>query len=480
MLLKTDLILFLLFLLCVPVIRADSAKTGKRAGHVRHYFLAAENVDWDYAPSGEDLTHNMPIPSPWAGRTKFRKTRYIEYTDATFTIRKPQPEWLGILGPILRAEVGDHLEVTLLNRTQKAHSLHPHGVRYDALNSGADIGLGPRGIVEPGESFTYHWYADRDSGPAPGGPASRVWLYHSHVEEPEEVNAGLIGTLIITAAGKAKADGSPKDVDREFVVLFTIFDESPIPFRGLPTAAATVPMIPDEKNLFHTMNGRIFGNLRELVMRQGEKVRWHLVAMGNERDIHTAHWHGERVTRASLIEDNIPLVPGSMETVDMVADNPGTWFFHCHVEDHMEAGMMMTYTIMRPPRACPVTFESGDFWSDKQQVSVNIRNATKRTIKRVVLGAGAMTQINDLRMSFDPWEAKDLAPSGIAEIRTNINMFHPDAISAWAFFPQTVIFSDGSRWTPNEWGECFHIFWKDKQHPPVTVLPRFQSDMDDD
>ena len=82
MLLKTDLILFLLFLLCVPVIRADSAKTGKRAGHVRHYFLAAENVDWDYAPSGEDLTHNMPIPSPWAGRTKFRKTRYIEYTDA--------------------------------------------------------------------------------------------------------------------------------------------------------------------------------------------------------------------------------------------------------------------------------------------------------------------------------------------------------------------------------------------------------------
>ncbi|MOA15884.1 Multicopper oxidase mco [compost metagenome] len=26
--------------------------------------------------------------------------------------------------------------------------------------------------------------------------------------------------------------------------------------------------------------------------------------------------------------------------VALVADNPGTWMFHCHVIDHMETGLM--------------------------------------------------------------------------------------------------------------------------------------------
>jgi hypothetical protein len=37
--------------------------------------------------------------------TKYRKALYVEYTDATFTTKKPQPAWQGSLGPTLRAEV---------------------------------------------------------------------------------------------------------------------------------------------------------------------------------------------------------------------------------------------------------------------------------------------------------------------------------------------------------------------------------------
>jgi FtsP/CotA-like multicopper oxidase with cupredoxin domain len=29
----------------------------------------------------------------------------------------------------------------------------------------------------------------------------------------------------------------------------------------------------------------------------------------------------------------------------MIARNPGVWMLHCHVNDHMEAGMYTTYTI---------------------------------------------------------------------------------------------------------------------------------------
>ena len=73
----------------------------------RSYYVAAEEVAWDYAPSPQavvrGLSHGNGVPKPWAGHTRQPKVRYVEYTDDSFTTRKPQPEWLGILGPIIRA-----------------------------------------------------------------------------------------------------------------------------------------------------------------------------------------------------------------------------------------------------------------------------------------------------------------------------------------------------------------------------------------
>ena len=34
-----------------------------------------------------------------------------------------------------------------------------------------------------------------------------------------------------------------------------------------------------------------------------------------------------------------------MVTADMVPDDPGTWLFHCHVNDHISAGMLVRYRI---------------------------------------------------------------------------------------------------------------------------------------
>src|ERR1700735_1870187 len=96
------------------------------AASTRHYYIAAEDVTWDFAPSGRDLIHGGIIPRPWTSQTKWPKTRYIEYTDSTFSTLKPQAEWLGILGPIIRAEVGDAIVGEFINLNQLSHSLHTH------------------------------------------------------------------------------------------------------------------------------------------------------------------------------------------------------------------------------------------------------------------------------------------------------------------------------------------------------------------
>jgi manganese oxidase len=323
---KYKLCFAILAFLCVSDAELWAQKT-------RHYYIQAEDVIWDFAPSNQNLVHGGAIPEPWTNSHVFPMVRYIQYTDASFSTPKPQPSWLGVLGPIIRAEVGDEVVVLFRNRAFKAggnYGMHPHGFRYTKDNEGAHyIPAGAGAEVPPGGHFEYHWFADEDSGPGLGDPSSLVWWYHSHVNEPEETNLGLLGPIIITRRGMARPDGSPRDVNREFVTAFFIFNE----------------LSGEEPGLMHSINGYIFGNLRGLEMNNGDKVRWYLLGMGNEVDLHTPHWHGKTVKVGLHRTDVVELLPASMVTADMRADNPGSWMFHCHVADHIEAGMMTTYTI---------------------------------------------------------------------------------------------------------------------------------------
>ena len=82
-----------------------------------------------------------------------RKARYMEYTDDTFaTVREPSADWRhkGILGPVLRAEVGDQLHVLFRNRCSRAYTMHPHGVEYLKAAEGAAYADGVAAAAKPG------------------------------------------------------------------------------------------------------------------------------------------------------------------------------------------------------------------------------------------------------------------------------------------------------------------------------------------
>ena len=435
----------------------------------RHYYIAAEDVAWNYAPSGHNLLNGNPVPQPWSRKLEWDKSRFIEYTDDTFTTQKPQPEWLGILGPIIRAEVGDEIVIDFLNRGRRGHDLHPHGLHYDKSNEGAlYLPVAKGAFVAPGARYTYHWFANPSSGPGPGQPSSIVWWYHAHVDPGIEVNAGLMGPIIVTAKGKAKPDGSPKDVDREFVASFMIFNELGAKPEGQ----------------FYAINGFIFGNLPGLIMKQGDKVRWYLLGMGNEIDLHTPHWHGETVTDGRRNTDVIELLPGSMATVDMLADNAGTWMFHCHVQDHMEAGMMAVYTVYAPPqRACPLAFTAGDFWKHPENFTLTVKNTSHKPIAGLTLTSEMFLTPQDLRRPFNPeWSSdKPILPGQELTLeKPGIRAASAQSVLGWVFFPYLVKYEDGTSWHPQSEGECFRVIWRDQQHPDLPVLPTRQIEMNPD
>ena len=226
---------------CAPASGGGSAP----APHTRTYYVAADTVDWDYAPGGDtNLITGEPYDSvarlfvasgPTDIGRVYRKAVYREYTDSTFTTLKPRdPAWehLGILGPLLRAVVGDTIRVVFRNNVSFPASVHPHGVFYDKSSEGAPYADSTSGNdkaddgVPTGGTHVYVWPVPERAGPGPGDPSSVMWMYHSHVNDERDVDAGLVGPIIVTARASARADGTPNDVDRELVVAFDEFDEN--------------------------------------------------------------------------------------------------------------------------------------------------------------------------------------------------------------------------------------------------------------
>ena len=315
---------------------------------IREYWIAAERVKWNYAPSGQNLIRPSMGLGVWGKALVYEKYRYIQYTDASYTTQVEQPMWMGILGPQLHVVEGDSVRVHFLNRADKPLSIHVHGLQYDEDNEGADM-KGSGAAVKPGSMFTYHWEADRDAAPGPNDPSSIVWLYHSHVDAVTEVYDGLIGTVVVTKKGMERSpeDPRPKDIDKSFTTLFLIFNENDREIvKNGQTEAYDSPEEAEEGNLKHAINGFIFGNLQGLEAEQHDRVRWYLIGLGTEVDMHTAHWHGQTVLNAGKRTDVVELLPGTMVTVDMTAKTPGNWLYHCHVADHITAGMNTRWRVM--------------------------------------------------------------------------------------------------------------------------------------
>jgi len=211
--------------------------------------------------------------------------------------------------------------------------------------------------VAPGATFTYLWLVPERAGPGAMDGSSVMWMYHSHTNEIADTYAGLMGPMEITARGKARPDGNPNDIDREIIALFMVMNENLSPYLEAQRTKLTKPPAADadfqENNKMYSINGYVYGNGPMMTMHQGQRVRWYVMSMGNEVDLHTPHWHGNTVIANGMRTDTLSLLPASMMVADMVPDDPGIWEFHCHVANHITAGMRTRYQVLTPDHQNP-------------------------------------------------------------------------------------------------------------------------------
>ncbi len=242
-------------------------------------------------------------------------------------------------GPILRFKVGDKVSIVVTNRLPQPTSVHWHGLAVP--NQADGVPRVTQKAIEPGQTYTYHFVVT----PQMIG----THLYHSHVNDDFQVNQGLHGVLIVDPAA---AKPEPNTVDATYEI------------------ASWKVMDSEVENLF-LLDGKAYPEAPALRVPLGAKVRLRLVNASAESS-HVMHLHGYTFKIVALdgnplatpiSVNTVSLAPSQTADVVLVANNPGTWMFHCHILDHMinpgpggdgsdkkipEMGGLVTYLSVQP------------------------------------------------------------------------------------------------------------------------------------
>jgi FtsP/CotA-like multicopper oxidase with cupredoxin domain len=116
-----------------------------------------------------------------------------------------------------------------------------------------------------------------------------------------------------------------------------------------PESAIDIPLVFESKFAGHgamdhwTINGRSFPNTETVALKQGNRYR--LIFKNRSKEDHPVHLHRHlfELMRSGIRKDTVLVEAGTELPVEFTADNPGATLFHCHQQNHMDAGFMMLF-----------------------------------------------------------------------------------------------------------------------------------------
>ncbi|XP_069724170.1 coagulation factor VIII isoform X2 [Phaenicophaeus curvirostris] len=325
------------------------------------HYIAAEEMDWNYAPRkpvflDRNITSLFLEAGPQRIGSTYKKVMFVEYEDATFKKRKVSDQLdKGILGPVIKGEVGDQFKIVFKNLASRPYNIYPHGLTtvrpYHAMKPSQDKDV--KDIpIPPGQSFTYSWRVTTEDGPTQADPRCLTRFYYSSIDPIRDTASGLIGPLLICFKKTMDQRGNQIMSDQTKLVLFSVFDENRSWYleeniRRFCTDAAHVNTQDPHfyaSNMMHTINGFMFDNL-QLELCLHEVVYWYVLSVGAQTDFLSIFFSGNTFKLNMVFEDVLTLFPFSGETVFMSLEKPGIWTLGCLNPDFRDRGMHAKFTV---------------------------------------------------------------------------------------------------------------------------------------
>lgn len=225
-------------------------------------------------------------------------------------------------GPLIRVNEGDEVEVTVHNLTTLNHTIHWHGMYQTGTWQSDGVPDVTQPGIEPGESFTYRFIADR---------VGSLW-YHCHVNVSEHIDLrGMWGPLIVDPKKPTKLE---RKVTKDAILMFSGWNS---------TVAANFGEggHPGEVIDYFSINGKSFPVNQPLRVREGDVLRLRLFATSIPVAFHL-HGHDMLVTHKDGLPlpqpygaDVVSMAPGERYDVIVEMNNPGIWMTHDHIEHHV-------------------------------------------------------------------------------------------------------------------------------------------------
>lgn len=233
---------------------AGVSSNTSQAGHQHSASSGGAQVDLNWQPPSYFKAHDARAPRSQAAGTVHRHTLRVSEITAQVGAGVTQKRMTyngGVPGPVLRGQVGDRFEITLVNDGTMSHSIDFH--------AGVLAPDKPMRSISPGQSLQYNFTATR----------SGIWLYHcSTAPMSVHLAAGMHGAVIIDPPGLSQ-------VDHEFVLI-----QSEIylgPEGGSTDEAKVAAKTPD----LMAFNGMAFQyKYRPLQVTVGQRVRFWLMDAG--------------------------------------------------------------------------------------------------------------------------------------------------------------------------------------------------------
>ncbi|XP_026530402.1 coagulation factor VIII [Notechis scutatus] len=305
-------------------------------GITRRYYIGAVEKEWNYRP-----TRQNGLSSSTSGHP-YKKAIYLEYTDSTFREVKPKPAWMGLLGPIVQAEIYDKVVVTFKNMASRPFNIHAKGVSYWKASEGAGYEDLTSQLekeddaVEPGHTHVYVWEILEDQGPTGSDTHCLTYAYSSHVDSVKDINSGLIGPLLVCKPGALMSIKSRGKI-QEFVLLFSVFDEdkswySPSHIRGNSQSPLT-------QHQFHTINGFSHSSLPDLRLCEKRPVYWYVISLGSQPEVHSILFEGHSFLVREHRLATLDISPAIFLTAETTPRTNGTFRMFCQIPSHQQAGM---------------------------------------------------------------------------------------------------------------------------------------------
>jgi len=119
-------------------------------------------------------------------------------------------------GPLIHVQEGDDVTVHVTNNTSLPHTIHWHGFyQTDNWQNDGVPGISqPLPGIKPGETYTYHWVAEK-----PG----TMW-YHCHVNANEHTGIrGMWGPIVVDPKHKTSLE---KKVTKDVIMMMSSWESA--------------------------------------------------------------------------------------------------------------------------------------------------------------------------------------------------------------------------------------------------------------